>query len=62
MEKKTYEISVICHNCKHVPEHNSGNAILPNRIAIPKGTEVKKFLADMTCENCGCSGFMGILS
>jgi hypothetical protein len=60
---ETYSISVICHNCHHVPmndyiEREPGPD--PKQISIPKGTEVQTFLREMVCENCDCEGFMGI--
>ena len=70
MEKEVYEIGVQCHNCKHVPRETITNEVQERVIGpvvgqklfiIPKGTEVKTFLREMTCENCGCDGFMGIL-
>lgn len=61
---ETYEIMIQCHNCKRTPprvtDPDSGKTH-PKLITIPKGTEVRKFLQDMTCENCDCGGFMGIL-
>lgn len=61
---ETYEISIVCHNCGYKPCEgiSEQNRIRkPKRFSVPKGTEVKKFLMDMVCENCGCDGFMGIL-
>ncbi len=65
--RQTYDISVICHNCRHVPpkmidnDHGYPEASShPKKFQVPKGTEVQKFLMGMTCENCGCEGFMGL--
>lgn len=64
-DKGTYWISIKCHNCGHVPggtmTDKNGEKFIPEQIVIPKGTEVKMLLREMTCENCGCDGFMGIL-
>ena len=64
MSEETYAISVQCHNCKYIlgkTKYGDRINIIPKQIVIPKGTEVKMFLREMTCENCGCNGFMGIL-
>lgn len=68
---ETYEISVQCHNCKYVPqgevierERNDGQCFRgsdPRKFSILKGMEVKQFLREIVCDNCGCDGFMGIL-
>lgn len=64
MSEKTYEIQVICHNCHHVPMEELKMTVreAPQIFDVPKGTEVKKFLQGMTCENCGCNGYMGLNS
>ena len=62
---ETYEISVICRNCGHVPmsekiEREPGPD--PKRFQVPEGTEVKIFLRGITCDNCKCEGYMGLLN
>jgi len=66
---KTYEINVICRNCGHIPVYlsttgvdNHNDESVPIKFPIPKGITVKWFLIDMTCENCGCGGYMGLLN
>jgi hypothetical protein len=58
---KTYNISVVCLNCHHVPhiiDLETNEDLCRKQFQIPKGIEVKEFLREMTCENCGCVGFM----
>ena len=66
-----YEIRVICRNCGHVPvvEKVAGikngkeyHEFTSKKIPIPKCVTVKQFLMDMTCKNCGCEGYMGLLN
>lgn len=63
---ETYEISVTCRNCGHVPggTMTNGNRVetIPEKFTVPKGTGVKTFLQEMTCNNCGCEGYMGLLN
>lgn len=60
---ETYEISVQCRNCKCKPEDVDTSTLIvtPKKFAVPKGKPVKDFLQEMTCENCGCEGYMGLL-
>ncbi|KKN77881.1 hypothetical protein LCGC14_0356180 [marine sediment metagenome] len=59
----TYEISVQCRNCRHVPLTDAGDALHQKnkKFPIPKGNTIKKFLQEMMCENCDCTGYMGLL-
>jgi hypothetical protein len=67
---ETYEISVVCRNCGHIPmgkeveyeDESTFRGPDPEEFPIPKGIEVKDFLREMTCENCGCEGYMGLLN
>ena len=63
---ETYEISVVCRNCGHIPGGTMTNGdrieTPPKKFPVPKGITVKQFLMDMTCENCGCEGYMGLLN
>jgi len=65
--EETYEISIVCRNCHHVPGEQTTEGFndhlgvhTSKKFQVPKGTTIQKFLQEITCENCGCEGFMGI--
>jgi len=56
-EGRVYEVMVMCRNCNAGSSQHGGNIL----IVVPYGEPLKPFLREITCENCGCDGFMGIL-
>lgn len=60
---ETYKINVRCGNCNHIPLTNTGDVLhqKSRKFRVSKGMPVQKFLQEMTCENCRCEGYMGLL-
>ncbi|KKK69439.1 hypothetical protein LCGC14_2934020 [marine sediment metagenome] len=64
---RTYEIEVRCRNCHHIPlgpdrERSDGQMFGTHKgFLIPRGNTVVNVLREMECENCGCTGYMGLL-
>jgi len=59
-----YKINIVCRNCGHIPmeEYASEVVKMAKKFPVPKGTTIKAALMSMTCENCGCEGYMGLLN